>query len=265
VFTFWQVVEQLLLGVGVGILSAALGLGGGILMVPAFLLFVEGMDPHTAKGTSLFIIIFVSLFNAWRINRGLPAIPWRLALTLAVGSIVGGYAGAFLTDRMSPQAVLWIFLVLLLVLAVYTFLLKPVQVRAEQVRQRLVLALLIGLFAGLVGGATGTGGGIVLIPLALMAGIITNERVVGLSMLVMVFTSVAGSVAHLQAPQVYPAAWTVGHVYLALVPLVFLGALAGSEAGKVINRHLTIQRRRIAMGGMLLILCAQILYRIFHA
>ena len=63
-----SVARMMLIGSGVGLISAALGWGGGILMVPAFLEFVPGMDPHTAKGTSLFIIVFVSTTNVWRLE-----------------------------------------------------------------------------------------------------------------------------------------------------------------------------------------------------
>ncbi|MEA3364123.1 MAG: TSUP family transporter, partial [Candidatus Hydrogenedentes bacterium] len=84
---------MIILGIGVGLMSGALGLGGGILMVPAFLTFVPGMDPHTAKGTSLMIIVFVAAVNVWRLNRGHDNWQWRLALQVSIGSIVGGYFG----------------------------------------------------------------------------------------------------------------------------------------------------------------------------
>jgi len=255
---------MLLIGAGTGIISAALGLGGGILMVPAFLTFVEGMDAHTAKGTSLFIIIFVALLNAWRLNKGLPHKPWRLAAFLAAGSIAGAYTGAWVTALLPERAVLWIFMALLALLAVRTFLLQPKDVAEDVVRRRPFLAILIGLLAGIVGGATGTGGGAVLVPLALFAGMVTNERVVGLSNMVMVATSLAGSVAHFAAEPVFDAPWTAGHVYLALVPPVFLGAQLGSPCGKSINAWLTLPRRRVVLGLLLLLITMRLLYRLLY-
>lgn len=253
--------QLLLVGVGVGIISAALGLGGGILMVPAFLAFVPGIDPHTAKGTSLFIIIFVSIQNSWRLNELLPEKPWRLASLFTAGSIVGSYGSAYLTALLSDDAVLLLFIVLLMILGVRTFFLQAVEVHAEEVRRRTTLTLLIGFAAGITGGATGTGGGAVLIPLALMAGIVANDRAVALSNFVMIFTSIAGSVAHLQAEKVSDAPWTIGHVCFSLVPLVFAGALLGSPLGKICNRHLTLPRRRVAMAVMLVLISLQLLYK----
>ncbi len=255
---------MLAIGVGVGMISGSLGLGGGILMVPAFVAFVPDMDVHTAKGTSLFIIIFVALLNAWRQNKDLPVKPWGLAAYFAAGSIGGSYVGAWVTTLMPEKAVLALFIVLLGGLAVRTFLLTPHEVHEDEVRRRRGTPVLIGLAAGMVGGATGTGGGMVLVPLALYAALSVNERVVGLSNMVMVATSAAGSVAHFRAEAVYDAPWTVGHVYLVLVPLVFLGAQAGSLLGVRINTWLTLPRRRVVLGVLLLVISARLLLRFFE-
>lgn len=256
------VIEMLVLGVGVGILSGALGLGGGILMVPAFMMFVPGMDAHTAKGTSLFIIIFVSAVNAWRMMRPLERKPWALTSQLAAGSVAGGYLGAWLTTLVDERVVVALFMALMLVLGYRTFFLRELVVDEAAVRRRLPVSVGIGLLAGLVGGATGTGGGAVLIPLALMAGIVGNSRVVGLSNMVMILTSVAGSVAHLSAAPVFEGGWTIGHVNLALAPLVFAGAQAGSYWGRRLNTHLTLPRRRVAMGALLLFITARMAYEL---
>lgn len=259
-FTVAFVVQQFLLGIGVGIISAALGLGGGVVMVPAFLAFVPHMDAHTAKGTSLFIIIFVSGLNAWRQNRGQDK-QWKLVGLLAGGSVIGSYLSAYITSLMSEEAILVLFILLMAIVAWRTFSLRA-PAHVDHVAWRPWRSFGIGLVAGITGGSTGTGGGAILIPLALIAGIVVNERVVGLSNLVMIFTSIAGSIAHLQAPAIYDAPGTIGHVSLLLVPLVFLGAQVGSEIGYRINNVLSLKYRRLFMGGMLLMISLELLYRL---
>lgn len=251
----------LALGVGVGVMGGSLGLGGGVLMVPAFMAFGL-LDTHTAKGTSLFIIIFVSALNAWQLNRGLAHKPWRLAAYMAAGSIVGGYASAWVTTLVSEAVILWIFIVLMAFLAARTFMIKPRAVHEEEVRQRRPISVLIGFLAGVAGGATGTGGGALLIPMALIAGIISNERAVGLSNLVMVCTSIAGSIAHLMAEPIVHTPWVVGHVNLALAPLVFFGAQLGSPYGLRLNAKMTLKHRREAMGVLLVLISLQLLYKV---
>src|SRR5881392_3072182 len=46
----------LLLGLGVGVLVGLLGIGGGVVLVPAMVYFLH-MDQHLAQGTSLFILL----------------------------------------------------------------------------------------------------------------------------------------------------------------------------------------------------------------
>lgn len=259
--------EMLLLfivGAGAGIISAGLGLGGGILMVPAFEAFLPGMDLHTAKGTSLFLIVFISSLNTWRARRELPPHAFTLAAWLAAGSVIGGYASAWITGLLPEQVTIILFLLLLLAVAARTFLLREIPVPEDQVHKRPGIALLIGFIAGIFGGATGTGGGAVLIPLALMTGIVANARAVPLSNLVMIATSLAGTLANLQAAQTCDYPWTVGHVALAFVPLTLLGAQLGSELGLRLNRLLTLPRRRVAMGVLLLIIALRLGWRLVH-
>jgi len=256
---------MLVAGMGVGLLSGALGLGGGILMLPAFLAFVPGIDAHTAKGTSLSIVVLVAFCNAWRLERNQPNVPWRLAAVLSAASIAGSFFGAWATTKTPEKLVLLIFMSVLFYLGIQTFMLKPVRVHEADVRRNSGWSILIGLIAGVVGGATGTGGGIVMVPLALKAGIASNHRVVGLSNMMMVPTAAAGAAAHLQANQSYAQAWTAGQIYLPLIPLVFLGAQLASPLGARINAKLSLHRRRMLLGSLLVLISIQILLRLVYS
>ena len=256
------ILQLIVLGVAVGVVSNALGVGGGLIMVPAFIEFVPGMDPHTAKGTSLFIIIFVAAANAWQLNRGHEHVEHGLAARLAIGSIAGGFTGAWATQYLSPAAVTWVFVAVVGALALRTFLQgqepRP-SAMAPAVRRAMILAT--GLGAGVISGMTGVGGGAIMVPLLLVAGLAPNQRVVAISNMVMVVTCVAASAAHLIAPKTTDLAYTAGQINFLLPPLILLGAFAGGPAGRWINRRLTYQRRRIVMGGFLLLVAARLAYR----
>ena len=259
IFAF--VIEMLLIGIAVGLISSVLGLGGGIVMVPAFVTFIAGMDGHTAKGTSLLVIVFVSALNAWRQNRGYP-IDWGLVIPLAAAAIIGGYAGGWLTARMPERIVLLPFLLMMLITAAQTFLLKEIPVPDDPKPGRRSRAGGIGLLAGLVSGATGTGGGIVMVPLSLMAGFVTNARVTALSNLVMVPMSIAGTAAHVMAPKTTDLAWTTGQVTWSLLPLVFLGAVVSSYWGRRLNTVLPLHYRRVLLGTLLIVIIIRIAWRV---
>ncbi len=90
-----QVVQYIAIGLAVGLVSGALGIGGGVLMLPA-LMWICGMLPGQAAGTTLAVLVVpVVLPAAWeyyqRDQVNLKAAAW-IALTFAAG----GYLGAFL-------------------------------------------------------------------------------------------------------------------------------------------------------------------------
>ena len=83
----------LLIGLLVGMLSGVIGIGGGILFVPA-LVWLTGMSQHKAQGTSLGallapvgILAFMEYYRSGNADL-------KVALLLAVGFLVGGYFGA---------------------------------------------------------------------------------------------------------------------------------------------------------------------------
>jgi uncharacterized protein len=253
----------LALGGSVGLISNALGLGGGVFMVPAFLECIEGMDAKTAKGSSLFIIVFVAATNAWRLNRSGKDWQWRLVAVLATGSVTGAYLSSWVTSRpyVSQAAVVWTFVGFLVLAGVRTFLIEPRRVPENAVRERILGALLVGLATGIVSGATGIGGGAVLVPLALLMGIVSNERVVALSNTVMVATCATAALCHGLAERTTELPWTFGQVDVMLAPLVVIGALIAGPAGRWLNARMSLRWRKGVMGAVLLLIAARLAYR----
>jgi uncharacterized membrane protein YfcA len=83
----------LLVGVVIGMVSGVVGIGGGILFVPA-LIWLLGMDQHRAQGTSLGALLApVGILAFWEYYRKGQA-DIRVAALLAAGFLVGGYVGA---------------------------------------------------------------------------------------------------------------------------------------------------------------------------
>lgn len=83
----------LLVGVVVGMFSGVVGIGGGLLFVPALILLL-GIDQHKAQGTSLGALLApVGIFAFWEYYRKGNA-DLRVGLLLAAGFLVGGYFGA---------------------------------------------------------------------------------------------------------------------------------------------------------------------------
>ncbi len=108
------------LGVGlvVGTVSALLGIGGGVLLVPALVLIWEcGM--HTAVGTSLVVISLCSLAGAIR-HYSLDNVNLPLAMAIAVGAVVGSFfVGAPLAEMLPAAALKKIFGIILAVVGLH--------------------------------------------------------------------------------------------------------------------------------------------------
>lgn len=263
---FLYIGEMALIGVAVGLISNVLGLGGGVVMVPAFLLFVDGMDMNTSKGTSLLVITFVAAVNAWRLNKAQSKPDYRLAATLAVTSMLGGFGAGYLTTLLPDDIVSLVFILFMVIIAVRTFFMQQPTVDEEAVTSRMGPALGIGLFSGAVGGATGTGGGAVLVPLALMAGLTSNSRVVALSNTVMAATAAASAAAHMLATRTTELEGiTIGQVYPELVPYVFIGAMAVAPLGRMLNAKLSLRWRKLLLGGLLLFITLRLIWRMVAA
>jgi len=258
------ILELGLVGLVVGIMNGALGIGGAIVMIPAMHQFVPGIDPHTAKGTSLFVIIFVAALNAWQQNRPWRDVPWKTVVVLGIGAMGGSAAGAWLTDALPGVAVTWLFIAALSLITVRLIVAKEPTPRSQAVgSRRHGLGLAIGTLTGFVGGMTGIGGGLILVPLALITGISTNARVTGLSNMVMVITGVAAVSVQIRAQQLCILPGTIGQINLIVAGALFVGALAGSPVGRWLNRHLAYRQRTRALVCLLIVVIARMAYQAF--
>jgi uncharacterized protein len=113
--TVLGVVELVVVGLAAGILAGLLGVGGGIIVVPAMILLL-GIDPTIAKGTSAAMIIPTALLGTWR-NRKSANADLRVAAVVGVAGIVTAALGAVLSDRMDDDLSNVLFAVLLLAVA----------------------------------------------------------------------------------------------------------------------------------------------------
>ena len=113
--TVATVVALVVIGVVTGILAGLLGVGGGIVMVPAMILLFD-IEPAIAKGTSAAVIIAAALMGTWR-NRANDNTDLRAAAVIGLAGIVTAAIGGAIADRMSDELSNVLFATLLLVVA----------------------------------------------------------------------------------------------------------------------------------------------------
>ena len=104
-----------LVGVAGGVIVGLLGVGGGILFVPALVLILD-FSQSDAEGTSLLAILPVALVGAYRQHR-YGNLQLRAGILLGVLAAAGVLAGVVLANVLSDRSLSIIFAVFLLVIA----------------------------------------------------------------------------------------------------------------------------------------------------
>ena len=112
------------LGVGAfaGLIAGMLGVGGGLIIVPAvvWLLHLQGVADavimHTAIGTSLATMVITALSSVWAHHRH-KAVLWQVFRRLAPGIVVGAWLGAAIASALPGDSLRVVFGVFALVVA----------------------------------------------------------------------------------------------------------------------------------------------------
>ena len=106
--SFGTLIILILIGLFGGIMSGFVGIGGGVIIVPA-LIYVIGFPQHMAQCTSLFLMLppigilaFMNYYKAGQVNL-------VYGVVIAVAFILGGYFGSKLSLKLSPAIVKSIF------------------------------------------------------------------------------------------------------------------------------------------------------------
>jgi len=110
-----SVFPPLLVGVGVGILAAIMGVGGGFILVPA-MIYLLGMPTKVVIGTSLFQVTFVAAFTTMMHAITNQTVDVMLAVFLIIGGVIGAQIGTRVGLKLGAEQLR--ILLALLVLAV---------------------------------------------------------------------------------------------------------------------------------------------------
>jgi uncharacterized protein len=111
------IITALLIGLAAGMLSGLVGVGGGIIMVPALVFFLH-YTQHQAQGTSLAVltlpvVIIASIYYYYQCQKLGTPIDLKIVGLLAAGFLVGGYFGSKLALTLDQDTLKKIFAVIL--------------------------------------------------------------------------------------------------------------------------------------------------------
>ncbi len=107
----------MLVGVLAGMMSSLVGIGGGVIIVPALVL-IFGLNQKMAQGTSLLLlslpVAFAGAYNYYKAGQT----DWRIAGILAITFVVGGFFGSKLALGLEVGVVKKIFAIFMIIIAV---------------------------------------------------------------------------------------------------------------------------------------------------
>jgi uncharacterized protein len=190
---YWA--SLLLIGATGGFLSGLFGVGGGILMVPMLVTFA-GMDQRRASATSLLAILPTAIAgSASYLARGEADLV--VAALVALGGIAGSWIGTWLLRRTSMGVLRWMFIGLIVVVAIRMLVSLPV--RGDEVALTVELGVelvVVGVATGIASGLFGIGGGVIVVPALILLVGMGDLLAKGTSLLMMIPTSAAGSWAN---------------------------------------------------------------------
>ena len=183
-----------LIGAAGGLLSGAFGVGGGLLMVPLLIAFA-GMDQRRASATSLAAIVPAAIAGSitYFVNGEVDLV---VALFVAVGGVVGSWLGALLLRRLSLGWLRWMFIALLLGVALRMLLIVPERGDGQLDLEfgTAIAMIALGLVIGVASGLFGVGGGVIMVPAFIALLGMGDLAAKGTSLAVMIPTATSGTI-----------------------------------------------------------------------
>ena len=272
----------LFFGVFIGLLGSALGVGGGIFMVP-FLVLALKLPIHQAVAASLVAIVATSsAVAAVNVERGLANI--RLGIALEVAAALGSIAGALIAGFLPGGAVQLLFALMLFPVSALMFLKgregpgspcapAPASAPAPAVNasafdsgffdpaagartayrvKNIVPASFLSFFAGSLSGLLGIGGGVVQVPamnllcgVPMKAAVATSNFIIGVS---------AAASAYVYFRR--------GLIPFELTAVIVAGVLIGSFAGIRVLYRAKPEKLQLVFSALTLLIAVKMLMKV---
>ena len=205
------------------ILSMA-GVGAAFVLIPVFLAL--GVELHAAMATALLLnAIAMSIASFTFIRKGL--VEWRMVLPMLVIAVIASPLGVQFSQGLDRRLLLWLFVGFLIFASLMMLFYRPTpRTSGISLKSGLLLGLPVGAAAGFIGGLLGIGGGNIIVP-ALVAAGLEPKRASASASFVVIFASLAGFLAHVQVANLGPV--LLGSTALATAAGATLGAWLATE------------------------------------
>ncbi|WP_454861170.1 sulfite exporter TauE/SafE family protein [Peribacillus frigoritolerans] len=215
--------------------SGMLGIGGSIINYP-MLLFIPpifglaAFSAHDVTGISAVQVLFASIGGIWSYRKS-GHLNKTLILYMGISVLIGSVVGSFGSQTMSENGVNIVYGILALIAAVMMFIPKKGidDIPVDQVTFNKWLAAILALIVGLGAGIVGAGGGFLLVPIMLIVLRIPTRVTIASSLAITFISSIGATAGKISTGQVdfYPA--------LIMVVASLIASPLGAMTGKKMN------------------------------
>lgn len=266
-------IGYLIMGLIVGFLAGAFGIGGGVIMVPSFMYlfkfhnFPGELIPKFAIGTSLFASFLASSSGAYTHIKN-KNINIKLGIILGSFAVLSGFSFSFLAVRLSSYTLLVIFTFVLLLVSIRLIFDKNVldDGKDEPNKLSLYLSPIIGVLIGSLSAFAGVGGGIIAVPIIHYIFKLRFKIAIGTSSLVIIFSAFSAAVSYIingLTINNFSNNFTLGYVYLLAAIPSGIGTLISGRLGANFAHRTVSKKLKILFALMILLIDLKILYDVF--
>jgi uncharacterized membrane protein YfcA len=188
-------------GAAAGFAGGMLGLGGAFIMTPMQYLVYTDMGLATdmavkmSFGTSLLVVLTTAISGAWR-HHNKNLVQWRLSITMGICALVFALGGATLASYVPGSALKIAFGVIAILSSIRMFFATSEKTKGQPVDKPwiwIIWAIPVGLLTGILG----VGGGVLMIPILVLALRLRMHNAVANSLAIMIFGSIGGIIGYI--------------------------------------------------------------------
>ncbi len=250
----------MLISIAAGIVTLAFtalltiaGVGAAFILIPVFIAL--GVEVHVAMATALLLNSIAMSFASVRFVKN-RLVVWKTAVPILVVATLLSPLGAYLSQGLDRNVLLWMFVAFLLFAAGMMLFYKPRPRDVESSTARLLgYGVSIGGFAGFLGGLLGVGGGNFIVPVLVWLGFDPKKASATTSFIV-IFSSFSGFLGHA----------TLGSINGPLLALTALGSAGGAVLGSwLMTDKLKSRQVKLVIGVILVVIAAKMMWGLLAA
>ena len=241
-------IELMLLGSSVGVVSGFFGIGGGTILIP--LLLILGFGVKEAIGISTVQMAFSSVYGSY-LNNKKGNLDVKMVLTIGIGGFIGAFFSGYVASFLSSESLEKIFL-LFAIFALFRLFFKSKEV-VEKADINPLKLFLVGLVLGLLSMTIGVGGSIILVPILVGFWHIELKRAISAGLFFVVFSSISGMISHNMS----------GHVDFEKGLVIGIASLVGVYIGIYLKDRVESSLQRKLLVAFYALIVTYLIYRDF--